>query len=205
MEAPIGASDNKLGIMQDPMLPPVLASMPTYEFERPVEIPTGQVSTSHGMDTASVTANEAERSIYDNWPLMQLSFLPTPSNQEGSNYPAFSNTLGEGLDGHNLRSTDDRQIVATQCSGDLPVEHGHSEPNVDGRAYESMAEPYASAVTWTNDSMQLPIAPEQPTPSTSQIQGHIPNCMGGLGLSVTRERKRWRKDKGIRFVNLSST
>ncbi|KAH9483444.1 hypothetical protein JR316_0002912 [Psilocybe cubensis] len=77
------------------------------------------------------------------------ALLLVPSNLEQSRrkQPSISNTLGEGLDNHNLRSTDNRQIVATQCSGDLPVEHGHSEPNVDGRACESMTESYTNATS----------------------------------------------------------
>uniref|UniRef100_A0A8H7XRC7 Uncharacterized protein n=1 Tax=Psilocybe cubensis TaxID=181762 RepID=A0A8H7XRC7_PSICU len=152
----------------------------------------------------------------ENLGLTQVS----PGNQHENNYQTFSNTFGEGL-GNNPTSTGEQQTVEDPCSGYHPVEHDHSERNAHGSsvfqsglygqnnasewlpgAYESIEEevPHTYAGTWTDES----IAPEQPTPSTSQVQGHVPSCMGGLGVSVTRERKR-RKDKGFRFVNLASS
>uniref|UniRef100_A0A8H7Y470 Uncharacterized protein n=1 Tax=Psilocybe cubensis TaxID=181762 RepID=A0A8H7Y470_PSICU len=39
--------------------------------------------------------------------------------------------------------------------------------------------------------------------SSEESQGHIPNCMKGFDISVTRERKQRRNDNRIRFVNLA--
>ncbi|KAH9483449.1 hypothetical protein JR316_0002917 [Psilocybe cubensis] len=203
MEGPIDASEDKLGIMKDPTPPLYGASVPIYEFEMPVEIPTEQASTSHDMGVASVTVNEEGRGTYDNWPPMQLPLLPTSelSNHEGINYPAFSNTFGEGLGYNTMKSTNKWHTVEDQCSGDPPVEQGRNEPNTHGSdpyGLDNALEGLPNAEAWTNESLHLPIAPEQPAPSMSLVEGHVPNCMGGLSVSVTRERKRWRRDKGIR-------
>ncbi|KAH9479054.1 hypothetical protein JR316_0007630 [Psilocybe cubensis] len=158
-------------------------------------------------------------------------FTPQASFQNSSNeytndYQTFPDTIGEGLGIHNTISTGEQQPVEDQCSRDHPVEHDHSERNAHGsgvqrdlrdstysslyglnnalewppRAYESLEEevPHTNAGIWTDES----ISPKQPAPNTSQLQGHVPSCMGGLGVSVTRERKR-RKEKGFRFVNLA--
>ncbi|KAH9479068.1 hypothetical protein JR316_0007645 [Psilocybe cubensis] len=170
-----------------------------------------------GIHDPYATANEV--SIHNSRPFTPLSSFATSSNQYGNDYQTFSNTIGEGLD-NNMRSTGEQQTVDNQCSGDHPVEHDYSERNAHGsafqsslyglhnalewppRAYESLEEevPHTNAGTWTDES----IVPEQPAPSTSQVQGHVPSCMGGLGVSVTRERKR-RKEKGFRFVNLAAS
>ncbi|KAH9479069.1 hypothetical protein JR316_0007646 [Psilocybe cubensis] len=179
-------------------------------------------STLPGTDDLYATAN-VETSIQNHRPFMPVSHFGTSTNQYGNDYQTFSNTIGEGLD-NNIRSTGEQQTVDDQCSGDHPVEHDYSERNAHGRmkgdvshsglyglnnasewlpgAYESLEEevPNTNAGTWTDES----IVPEQPAPSTSQVQGHIPSCMGGLGVSVTRERKR-RKEKGFRFVNLAAS
>uniref|UniRef100_A0A8H7XS93 Uncharacterized protein n=1 Tax=Psilocybe cubensis TaxID=181762 RepID=A0A8H7XS93_PSICU len=157
-------------------------------------------------------------SIHNSRPFTPQSSFQNSSNQYANNYQTFPDTIGEGLGNTNI-STGEQQTVEDQCSGDHPVEHDHTERNAHGSvfqsslysqnnasewlpgAYESIEEevPHTYAGTWTDES----IAPEQPAPSTSQVQGHVPSCMGGLGVSVTRERKR-RKDKGFRFVNLAS-
>ncbi|KAH9479053.1 hypothetical protein JR316_0007629 [Psilocybe cubensis] len=177
-------------------------------------------SASYGTEEAYATANEGQSSIHDRSPFTPVSPFANSTNQYGNQYQTFSNTIGEGLGIHNIRSTGEQQTVEDECSGDYPVEHNHSERNTHGRvfqsglysqnnasewlpgAYESLEEevPHTNAGTWTDES----IAPEQPAPSISQVQGHIPSCMGGLGVSVTRERKR-RKDRGFRFVNLAAS
>ncbi|KAH9476462.1 hypothetical protein JR316_0010374 [Psilocybe cubensis] len=151
----------------------------------------------HGIHDPYATANEF--SIYNslNEPFTPQSSLPSSSNRYTNDYQTFSRTIGEGFS--NNLSTGEQQTVEDQCSGDHPVEHDHSEPNAHGsnlyglnnalewppRAYESIEGemPHTNAGTWTDES----IAPEQPAPSTSQVQGHVPSCMGGLGVSVTHD------------------
>ncbi|KAH9483448.1 hypothetical protein JR316_0002916 [Psilocybe cubensis] len=208
---PLSGNDtqSRWGSTHDPTLSEFSSPIPACKL--PMLSGTTEELAVPSIQDAWMTTNEVEAGIYDNRPYRQLSRTPISSNRDVNKYSAFSNTLGEGLEYH-LESTDNRQTVTDPRSRDSPVEQSRSEPNANGsrehlasmdsaynglyaltnalgshsRAYESMEKPHGTKTeAWTNTSMDLPLASEQPTANTSQVRGHIPNCMGGLGVSVT--------------------
>uniref|UniRef100_A0A8H7Y4J9 Uncharacterized protein n=1 Tax=Psilocybe cubensis TaxID=181762 RepID=A0A8H7Y4J9_PSICU len=123
--------------------------------------------------------------------LNNFAFSSGSQNCQDVDYLTPSYTIGEGSNTYNNISISERQYSVDKSSRDLPVEHQQSKPDSHGRLCENSTDSQASRTV------------EQPVTeiSSEKSQGHIPNCMKGFGISVTRERKQRRNDN--RFVNLA--